>query len=167
MFVGICMVWVPASAGAVGSYEPVVIVNLLPSDFAGYRYINHIKVNASGWMRVPVNAMITVFPAPSTPYDHPVDIYMGLIEPGMTGLQTFQFISEPRSYGTLVRNWLPIVTNYTLLVGGSPIPQGNWDLLPNSPRGLYTMFVVIVNTGDDASDTRKWITNAARYLMVE
>lgn len=167
LLVGMYMAWAPAGAGATGIYGPSFTVYLMPTNISSTQVVNHVKVNSTGFTRVPVNASVTVSTTYNLPYDHPVDIYMGVLEPAMAGLQTFQFLDEPHSYGKLVRNWLPILTNYNLPLGASIIPQGHWDLLPNAPRGLYTMFVVLVNSGDDASDTTKWITNAARFLMVE
>lgn len=141
--------------------------DLIASDILGLEQINAIDSHGTGAGSVDLVGVVNYLSgAGNENYGRPVDIFMGVIDPGMTGLQSFVPSTEYPSYGALVRTWTPILKDYTLRVGPNRLLQGQWRRPLNSPIGMHIFFLVVVHSGDDSSDVTKWITNSARLIMI-
>lgn len=140
---------------------------LLALDVLELGQINAIDTHGTGAGSVNLTGVVNFQSASGNDtYNRPVDIYMGVIDPSMAGLQSFIPSTEYPNYGSLVRAWLPIAKDYTLRAGPNYPLQGLWRRPLNSPRGMHIFFIVVVHSGDDSSDVKKWITNAARFIMI-
>jgi len=153
----------PAKASSGGDWFSA---ELIASDIMGLGQINAIDTKDSGAGTANLTGVVNFLSDGNDTYSRPVDVYMGVIDSSMAGLQSFVPSTEYPNYGALVRSWTPILKDYTLRVGPNYPLQGLWRRPLNSPRGLHIFFLVVVHSGDDSSDVRKWITNAARFIMV-
>jgi hypothetical protein len=90
-----------------------------------------------------------------TPGSFPTDIYFGVIVPGG---RVFTWVSNPGGGAALVEGLVPVaraVTEPSFSTGrvfGTP----EYTFSERDAPGLYSIFVLLVTPGSDASDARSW-----------
>jgi hypothetical protein len=91
-----------------------------------------------------------------TPGSFPTDIYFGVIVPGG---RVFTWVSNPGAGAVLVEGLIPVAraftgTSFYLDDRVFGIPE--YTFSERDTPGLYSVFVLLVTPGRDASDARSW-----------
>jgi hypothetical protein len=96
----------------------------------------------------------------------PVDVYFGVIIPGG---RTFTWTSALTNVPILVEGLIPVAQNVTptffhaaTSLGG--VPQHTFS--NTHPRGLYSVFVLLVAHGASPADASRWVAASMSPLML-
>jgi hypothetical protein len=90
-----------------------------------------------------------------TPGSFPTDIYFGVIVPGG---RAFTWVSSPGGGAALVEGLVPVARAVTdpSFTTASVLGAPEYTFSERDAPGLYSVFLLLVTPGRDASDARSW-----------